>query len=150
MRVTVVQEALRKYLTALPSGSRVDLIAFNAGLSPDQEVILKDKQDLARAGSPGLMVWQKGSEPRGKGTCLWTTVRHALKTASKYSKENPSQPVTVRVLTNGEDNEHVTTLERCSRSFSPCLMEKRSGAIWSCWATWSLQPRCRCQKARSR
>ncbi len=119
VRVTVVQEALRQYLPALPSGSRVDLIAFNAGIVSDQEVILKDKQDLARA-----LTWVDGLAKEAslnKGTCLWTTVRHALKTASKYLQENPSQPVTVRVLTDGEDNEHVTTLDKVLQEFLPVL-----------------------------
>ncbi len=119
VRVTVVQEALRQYLPALPSGSRIDLIAFNSGIVAEQEVILKDASALANA-----LVWVDGlaKEASKKGqTHLWTTLRHALKTASRYSQENPEQPVTVRVLTDGGDNENVTTLDKVLQEFLPVL-----------------------------
>jgi len=119
VRVTVVQEALRQYLPALPSESRVDLIAFNSGIVSDEEVTLKDKRDVDRA-----LAWVDGlakEARRDKETFLWTTLRHALKTASRYSKENPDQPVTVRVLTDGEDNERATTLDKVLQEFLPVL-----------------------------
>jgi len=119
VRVTVVQEALRQYLPALPSGTRVDLIAFNSGIVSDQEVILKDRRDLDRA-----FTWVDGlaaEAHRDKETYLWTTLRHALKRASKYAQENPDQPVIVRVLTDGEDNERATTLDQVLQEFLPVL-----------------------------
>ena len=119
VRVTVVQEALRQYLPVLPSGSRVDLIAFNSGIVSDQEVILKDGRDMDRA-----LAWVDGlakEARRNKDTYLWTTLRHALKTASRYSRENPNQPVTVRVLTDGEDTERSTTLDKVLQEFLPVL-----------------------------
>lgn len=119
VRVTVVQEALRQYLPALPSGSRVDLIAFNSGIVSDQEVILKDENELARA-----LAWVDDlakEARRDKETYLWTTLRRALQTASRYSQENPDQPVTVRVLTDGQDNERATTLDNVLQEFLPVL-----------------------------
>lgn len=48
-------------------------------------------------------------------------MRHALETAARYSKENTEQPVTVRVLTDGEDNERATTLDKVLQEFQPLL-----------------------------
>ncbi len=119
IRITVVQEALRQYLPALPPGARVDLIAFSSGIVSEKEFFLRDETELNQA-----LAWVNNlaNEARKNGqTHLWTTLRHALDTASKYSQEKPEQPVTVRVLTDGEDNEHVTTLDKVLREFMPLL-----------------------------
>jgi PKD repeat protein len=119
VRITVVQDALRQYLPALPAGSRIDLIAFNTGIVAEKEVILKDDKDLSEA-----LAWVDSlpsKTPRKAQTYLWTTLRHALQIASRYSKEQPTQPVTVRALTDGEDNENVTTLDNVLQEFLPLL-----------------------------
>ena len=117
VRITVVQDALRQYLPALPLGTRVDLIAFNSGIVSEQEVVLKTDQDVACA-----LSWGDGLSKRvGNNTHLWTTLRHALEKAARYSKENTEQPVTVRVLTDGEDNERATTLDKVLQEFQPLL-----------------------------
>ena len=123
IRITVVQEALRQYLPALPPGARVDLIAFSSGVVSEKEFLLRDKTELSQA-----LAWVNSlaNEARKNGqTHLWTTLRHALDTASRYSLEKPEQPVTVRVLTDGEDNEHVTTLDKVLREFMPLLDGER-------------------------
>lgn len=119
VRVEVVQDALRQYLPALPAGSRVDLIAFSTGIVTQKETVLNDDHDLSNA-----LDWvdglAKGVRKDGN-THLWTTLRHALQTAAEYSQENPAQPVTVRVLTDGEDNEGATTLDKVLQEFLPVL-----------------------------
>lgn len=119
IRIAVVQKALQQYLPALPAGSRVDLIAFSTGIVSEKEFVLKDKTDLENA-----LEWVNGL-PRGirkdNQTYLWTTLRHALKNASRYTGEGPDQTVTVRVLTDGEDNENVTTLDNVLKEFLPVL-----------------------------
>lgn len=119
VRIKVVQDALNQYLPALPPGARVRLIAFSSGIVSDKEVILKQPDGL----SEGL-AWVNGlaeDARKNKQTHLWTTLRYALQIASRYSAENPEQPVTVRALTDGEDNENVTTLDRVLREFQTVL-----------------------------
>jgi von Willebrand factor type A domain len=119
VRINVVQEGLRQYLPALPSGSRVDLIAFNSGIVSEEEVILRGETERGQ-----VMAWIDGLEDQtrqNKQTHLWTTLRHAFKVASRYSLENPTEPVTVRVLTDGKDNEGVTTLDEVLQEFLPLL-----------------------------
>ena len=119
VRVTVVQDALRQYLPALPPGSRVDLIAFSTGIVSEKELVLKDQSNVAQA-----LTWvdSLADEARKNGdTHLWTTLRHGLTVASRYSTENPDQPVTVRVLTDGEDTEKTTTLDVVLQEFATVL-----------------------------
>ena len=119
VRIAVVQDALRQYLPALPAGSRVDLIAFNSGIVAEKEVILQDGDDLSEA-----LAWVDGLPSKARRnvkTYLWTTLRHALQVAFRYSQESPDQPVTVRVLTDGEDNENVTTLDKVLQEFRSLL-----------------------------
>ncbi|MCX6926364.1 MAG: VWA domain-containing protein [Verrucomicrobia bacterium] len=119
VRIKVVQDALSQYLPALPQGSRVRLIAFSSGIVSDKEVILKQRDDL-----PEALAWVNGlaeEARKNKQTHLWTTLRHALQIASGYSAENPEQPVTVRALTDGADNEGVTTLDQVLREFQTVL-----------------------------
>jgi len=114
-RIAVVDHALRDYLPALPQPSRVHLIAFNSGIVAEKEVQLDSPKALANA-----IAWvaELKEFARGNGqTHLWTTLRRALQVASEYSKQNPGQPVVVRVLTDGEDNEHVTSLDEVIREF---------------------------------
>lgn len=119
VRISVVQDALRQYLPALPVGSRVDLIAFSTGITSEKEFILKDSKELENA-----LEWvdnlSKGIRQNNQ-TYLWTTLRHALRKASEYTRECPDQTVTVRALTDGEDNEKVTTLDAVLKEFLPVL-----------------------------
>jgi len=119
VRIAVVQEGLRQYLPALPAGSRVDLIAFNSGIVSEKEIILQGETERGQ-----VLAWIDGLEDQTrqyKQTHLWTTLRHAFKVASRYSLENPVEPVTVRVLTDGKDNEGVTTLDGVLQEFLPLL-----------------------------
>jgi hypothetical protein len=95
--------------------SRLNLIAFNSGIVSEREVNLTTSAALQEA-----LAWVVDLErlTRGDGqTHLWTTLRHALDVATRYSRENPNQPVVVRALTDGEDNEGVTSLEKVLRQF---------------------------------
>jgi PKD repeat protein len=115
VRIEVVQQALNDYLPALPLPSRVYLMAFNSGLVSQKEIVLATPEDLktARAWVAGL----KGYAEKNGGTHLWTSLRAALKKASDYSQQNAREPVVVRVLTDGEDNENVSSLERVLKEF---------------------------------
>jgi PKD repeat protein len=115
IRIAVVQNALREYLPALPWPSRVYLIAFNTGIVSQQEVSLNSQKDVEEA-----LAWVNGLKryaESGEHTHLWTTLRRGLQIASNYSRENSGQPVIVRVLTDGEDNERVTSLDKVLREF---------------------------------
>ncbi|MFA5262332.1 MAG: PKD domain-containing protein [Opitutaceae bacterium] len=115
IRIEIVQQALRDYLPALPPSSRVHLLAFNSGIVAEKELVLAGPTNLSDA-----FVWvaclRRFAEANG-GTHLWTTLRKALKVASDYSAQNPNEPVIVRVLTDGEDNEHVTSLDAVLKEF---------------------------------
>ena len=115
VRIAVVQRALRDYLPALPQPSRVCMIAFNSGIVLERELALTNSAALQKG-----LDWVGELEPltRGDGqTHLWTTLRRALDVATRYSRENSNQPVIVRVLTDGQDNEGVTSLEKVLRQF---------------------------------
>lgn len=115
IRVTVVQEALRQYLPALPQPSRLYLIAFSTGIVSEREISLTNSDSLREA-----MAWVQDLARLAKGngqTHLWTTLQRGLQVAAAYSSQNPAQPVTVRVLTDGEDNERATTLEKVLAEF---------------------------------
>jgi hypothetical protein len=119
VRINVVQDGLRQYLPALPSGSRVYLIAFNSGIVSEKEILLRGEAERRE-----VLSWIDGLEEqarKNKQTHLWTTLRHAFQVAARYSSENPNEPVTVRVLTDGKDNEGVTTLDEVLREFLPLL-----------------------------
>jgi PKD repeat protein len=119
IRIEVVQQALRDYLPALPENSRVRLIGFNSGIVADKEVKLSDAPALRQA-----LAWvdDLGKETRkNRQTYLWTTLRHALNVAVTYAGEGSPQPVVVRVLTDGEDNENATTLAKVLQEFVPSL-----------------------------
>lgn len=115
VRIAVVQNALREYLPALPWPSRVYLIAFNTGVVSEKEIVLTDQKSVADA-----LAWvtdlDKATKKNGQ-THLWTTLRRALQIASDYSRQNSGQPVIVRALTDGQDNEGKTTLERVVSEF---------------------------------
>jgi len=115
VRIAVVQNALREYLPALPWPSRVYLIAFNTGVVSEKEVVLTDQRAVADA-----LTWvtdlDKATKNNGQ-THLWTTLRRALQIASDYSRQNSGQPVIVRALTDGQDNEGTTSLERVLGEF---------------------------------
>ena len=115
IRIDVVQNALREYLPALPWPSRVSLISFNTGIVSEKEVVLTNQKTVNDA-----LVWVANLAQEAKrngNTHLWTTLRHGLQIASAYSHQDPDQPVIVRVLTDGEDNEGVTSLENVLSEF---------------------------------
>ncbi len=121
VRVAVVQEELQRFLPALPTGSRVNLLAFNKGIVSEKEIRLAEPKDYADA-----LAWANELPSHvhaNAPTYLWTTLRHALTTATRYSLENPDQPVAVRVLTDGEDNERFTglSLDKVLQEFLPVL-----------------------------
>jgi hypothetical protein len=95
--------------------ARVHLIAFNTGIVSQKEIILADRESLRKASG---WVDSLGQLAKGNGqTHLWTTLHRGLQIAAAYSSQNPSQPVTVRVLTDGKDNEGVTSLEKMLAEF---------------------------------
>lgn len=115
IRITVVEQALRDYLPALPQPSKVHLLAFNSGIVSEKEVLLDGPDSLRQA-----LSWVgdlKGLTKRDGQTHLWTSLRKALQVATDCSKQDPDQPVIVRVLTDGEDTEKVTSLEEVIREF---------------------------------
>jgi len=119
VRIEVVQNALREYLPALPAGSRIHLMAFGTGILSEEELIFTNSADVKRA-----LAWVDGLSNvvnKNNNTHLWTSLRRALKIASQYSTQDPDQTVTVRVLTDGEDNEEVTTLDEVLKEFQPVL-----------------------------
>ena len=74
-RVAIVQEALRKYLTALPKGSRVTMIAFNDRFDERETVLHTDADRRA------LTQWIGGFDAEVKlnrGTRLYQALRRAL------------------------------------------------------------------------
>ena len=115
MRIGVVQNALREYLPALPQPSRVCLIAFNSGIVSEREFTLNDPASLQ-----AVLSWVDDLDglTRSDGqTHLWTTLHRALEVATRYSGENSAQPVIVRALTDGHDNQRVTSLEKVLKQF---------------------------------
>lgn len=119
VRIEVVQDALRQYLPALPAGSRVHLMAFGTGILSEEELVLTNSAGVNRA-----LAWVDGLTDvvkKNNNTYLWTSLRRALQIASEYSTQNPDQTVTVRVLTDGEDNEKATTLDEVLKEFQPVL-----------------------------
>jgi PKD repeat protein len=115
VRIRTVQEALRNYLGALPADSRVTLISFNSGIAAEVELVLRSDADRARA-IKFVDVLEEEAQKDGN-THLWTTLRRALKIASQYAKQNANTTVSVRVLTDGQDTEEVTTLEQVLNEF---------------------------------
>ncbi|MCS1410860.1 MAG: hypothetical protein M2R45_04055 [Verrucomicrobia subdivision 3 bacterium] len=117
IRIKVVQEALRAHLQALlqEQESRITLISFNTGIQSKIEVSGKNAHEQAFQWIEGL-----ADEARGPGrdkTFLWTTLREALRVAEGYSRQAPGQTVNVRVLTDGQDNENVTTFPKILDEF---------------------------------
>lgn len=108
-RITTVQNALRSWLRALPLGSRLTLISFNSGIQSQRE--FRFQNELNR--QPALFwcdrIGREAEAHKTGKTHLWTTLRKALEVATRYATENPEQTVQVRVFTDGEDNEGVTT-----------------------------------------
>ena len=108
VRITTVQNALRSWLQVLPLGSRLTLISFNSGIQSQREFIFQNELNRQLA-----LSWRDGIDKEAKAhtgkTHLWTTLRKALEDATRYAQENPGQTVQVRVFTDGEDNEGVTT-----------------------------------------
>ncbi len=108
-RIIKVQDALRSWLQALPFGSRLTLISFNSGIQSQREFIFRNKLDLQPALSWCDRIDEEAEAHKTGKTHIWTTLRKALEVAARYATENPEQTVQVRVFTDGEDNEGVTT-----------------------------------------
>ena len=115
IRITTVQNALRSYLTELPTDSRVTLISFNTGIASEKEMVLRTDSERQEA-----LKWVANldAEARKNGdTYLWSTLRRALKIASDYSKQSAEQTVIVRVLTDGQDTQKRWTLDQILAEF---------------------------------
>jgi|GEM_PF-2456531 len=123
VRITVVQDALKQYLPSLPTNSRVKLIAFSSGIASEKELVLRGEAEIAQS-----LAWVNALEKEARknhDTHLFTTIRYALQTAANYTKQNPDQPVTVRVLTDGEDSQNTTTLDKVLGEFKQLLDGER-------------------------
>lgn len=115
IRISTVQNALRSYLTELPTDSRVTLISFNTGIASEKEMVMRTDSERQEA-----LKWVANldAEARKNGdTYLWSTLRRALKIASDYSKQSAEQTVVVRVLTDGQDTQKRWTLEQVLSEF---------------------------------
>jgi len=111
VRLATVQQALESYLNALPEDTRIFLISFNTGIASEKEVVLRGEAKRREA-----VDWVRALQASGD-TWLWTTVQRALKIASEYARQNPDQPVLVRILTDGQDTQRVTTLDEVLKEF---------------------------------
>lgn len=115
IRINVVQQALQRYLDALPDSSRVLLMSFNEGVLSREAIELDGDDSRARARS-----WVEGLDEvsRAKGwTYLWTSLAAALEAATEYAEDETEGPVLVRALTDGEDTEEKTTFEEVLSRF---------------------------------
>ena len=115
IRIDVVQQALQRYLDALPDTSRVLLMSFNEGVLSREAIELDADGSRDRAKS-----WVDGLDEvsRAKGwTYLWTSLATALEAASVYAADETDGPVLVRALTDGEDTEEKTTFEEVLARF---------------------------------
>jgi len=91
------------------------LIAFNSGIVSEREFTLTDVASVQK-----VLLWVDDLDglTRSDGqTHLWTTLLRALEVATRYSRETPTQPVIVRALTDGQDNQRVTSLEKVLSQF---------------------------------
>jgi PKD repeat protein len=105
IRIKVVQNALTDFFSRLPPNNRVYLISFNNGIKSYREFFIKNNTYLQRQSINQWINGLEGEARKNGGTYLCSTVRRALEIASRYAVENPSQPVTVWILTDGGDNE---------------------------------------------
>ncbi len=115
IRITTVQQALRTWLQALPSESRLTLISFNSGIQSKREVIFQNPGDRQQA-----LQWVEEQDEEAKrngNTHLWTTLHQALTIAADYAQQSSGRTVQVRVLTDGKDTERITTFEQVLRNF---------------------------------
>lgn len=117
VRISTVQDALQSWLEDLPLGSRLTLISFNSGIQSSSEVILQKQLDRFSTLSWCDRIDEEAEAHKTGKTHLWTTLRQALEEATRYAKENPEQTVQVRVFTDGEDNEGVTTFKEVVEDF---------------------------------
>lgn len=109
IRMPIVQEALARYLLALPEGAQVRLISFNKGIITDKEFTITDSDSYRP-----LAEWVQGlaqEAQSGKETYLWTTLDYALRIATEFAEANAGDVAYVRVLTDGLDTEKKTTFD---------------------------------------
>jgi PKD repeat protein len=100
MRIEIVRPPLVRFLGNLPDDSRVFLMAFNNGIVADGEFVLKRDGERAR-----MLAWVEAlNPPRNSRTHLWSTLRKALQKARAYASAAPGEWVSVRVITDGEDD----------------------------------------------
>ncbi len=100
MRIDIVRPPLLRYLNLLPDDSRVFLVAFNDGVVAQNEFVLSRPADREH-----MLAWVEGlNPPRNSRTHLWYTLRKALQKAREYAVQAPGEWVSVRVITDGEDD----------------------------------------------
>jgi PKD repeat protein len=101
MRIDIVRPRLLHYLSCLPNDSRVYLMAFNNGIVSQDEFVLSRSGHRER-----MLAWVKAlNPPHDSRTYLWYTLRKALQKAREYAAQAPGQWVSIRVITDGE-NDH--------------------------------------------
>ncbi len=117
IRISTVQDALQSWLQALPLGSRLTLISFNSGIQRQSEFLFQNELSCLTALSWCDRIDEEAEAHQTGKTHLWTTLRKALEVATGYAKENTGQTVQVRVFTDGQDNEGVTTFNKVVEDF---------------------------------
>lgn len=110
-RLSVVKSALNDFLEAAPSDSHLTMIPFNSGIQTIEHFQLAIPEQRAAA-------HQLVDRLRATGeTWLWTTVRKGLAIATQRQETDPTKPVMVWVMTDGEDTQRKLTLEKLLQEF---------------------------------
>jgi len=127
IRIRVVQDALRNFINGLRQNTRITLIWFNTGIAGEREFVLNaqsDREEIERC----ISRFENETKKNGQ-TYLWTSLDRALEKATQYAKEKPGQTVILQVLTDGEDNQRVTTLEKVVSRYPMVNKEIRGNIV---------------------
>ena len=113
VRLEVVKTALLKFLDELPDGARIQLLAFHEAIVADKEIVLGNAsaRDEAR-----MWVRALKTPPKSK-TFVWAALRKSLQKATLYATQKPGDWVSVRILTDGEDESTDLTLKKILDEF---------------------------------
>ncbi len=113
VRIEVVRNALLKYLDDLPDGARIELIAFTDTIVAEKEIVLANAAARQEA-----QAWVRALKtPKNSKTFVWAALRKALQKATVYAAEKPGSWVSVRVLTDGEDEHPTDSLRKVLDDF---------------------------------
>lgn len=113
MRLEVVRNALLKFLDDLPDGARIQLLAFHEAIVADKEIVLANA--AAREDARG---WVRALKtPPTSKTFVWAALRKSLQKATAYAVQKPGDWVSVRILTDGEDESKDLTLKKVLDEF---------------------------------